>query len=65
MKPDAPLPSWVQDAGGVNAPRPGGGEASATLPIDAGQYVIVCFIPDAKDGKPHSAHGMVKQITIS
>jgi len=25
----------------------------------------LCFWPDAKDGKPHLVHGMVKQITVS
>ena len=29
-----------------------------------GNYVLICFVPDAKDGKPHFAHGMVQQITV-
>jgi len=29
-----------------------------------GQYVLLCFVPDAKDGKPHVAHGMVKTIEV-
>ena len=28
------------------------------------KYVLICFIPDAKDGKPHFAHGMAQQITV-
>jgi hypothetical protein len=24
----------------------------------------VCFLPDAKDGKPHFEHGMVKQVHV-
>jgi uncharacterized cupredoxin-like copper-binding protein len=29
-----------------------------------GRYVLLCFIPDAKNGKPHSDLGMVKEIVI-
>ncbi len=39
----------------------------AYLPVDltTGNYLLVCFVPDAKDGKPHLAHGMIKEFTIS
>lgn len=29
-----------------------------------GEYVLLCMVPDSGDGKPHVAHGMVRQITI-
>jgi hypothetical protein len=29
-----------------------------------GQYVLLCFVPDAKDGRAHIAHGMVKTIEV-
>jgi hypothetical protein len=29
-----------------------------------GDYALICFVPDAKDGKPHLAHGMVKQFSV-
>jgi uncharacterized cupredoxin-like copper-binding protein len=29
-----------------------------------GKYVLLCFIPDAKTGKPHSSLGMAKEITV-
>lgn len=35
-----------------------------TADFQPGKYVLLCFIPDAKDGRPHSAHGMAKEITI-
>jgi hypothetical protein len=37
------------------------------VPIDLapGDYALICFVPDAKDGKPHAAHGMMKQIKVS
>ena len=30
----------------------------------SGDYALICFVPDAKDGKPHLAHGMVKQFSV-
>jgi hypothetical protein len=33
--------------------------------LSAGDYAVICFLPDVKDGKPHAAHGMMKTITIS
>jgi hypothetical protein len=67
------LASWV--TGGMKGPPPGmplGGVApmapgtSAFLPIDLepGNYAMLCFVPDAKDGKDHAAHGMIKDFTI-
>lgn len=35
-----------------------------TLDLTPGEYGLICFAPDAKDGKPHFVHGMVSQFTI-
>ena len=32
--------------------------------LKPGDYAIVCFLEDARDGKPHFTHGMVQQIKI-
>jgi hypothetical protein len=39
----------------------------AILDVDLapGEYALVCFVPDAKDGKPHFMHGMATQIKVS
>jgi uncharacterized cupredoxin-like copper-binding protein len=58
------LPKWAVDVGGPNTPMPGG-EASATLDLEAGHYVMACVIPAAKDGQPHFMKGMVKQLTVT
>lgn len=42
-----------------------GQHAFFTANLDAGDYVLVCFLPDSKDGKPHFAHGMVQAIKIT
>jgi len=35
-----------------------------TVDFVAGRYALFCFIPDVKDGKPHSSHGMLKEFTV-
>jgi len=30
-----------------------------------GTYVLICFLPDSRDGKPHFMHGMIQTITVS
>jgi plastocyanin len=50
--------------GGVTGIMPGM-HASFTVDLPPGTYGVLCFLPDAKDGKPHVAHGMEKQITVS
>jgi uncharacterized cupredoxin-like copper-binding protein len=41
-----------------------GRHQTITMPFEPGRYVLLCFIPDKKDGKPHTAHGMVKEFTV-
>jgi len=40
------------------------GQATITVTLAKGNYALVCFLPDAKDGKEHALHGMVKDITV-
>jgi len=57
-------PPPLQPAGGTGllAPRTA---AEITLPDEPGEYVIVCFVPDVTgDRQPHSAHGMVAELTL-
>lgn len=54
-----------QMLGGSAALAPGGvTQFSADFP--AGEYALICFVPDQRDGKgrPHSAHGMLRQFTV-
>lgn len=41
-----------------------GGTAYFDVDLTPGNYVLVCFVPDAKDGKAHLAHGMVKEFKV-
>jgi hypothetical protein len=50
-------------AGGITPVAPGG-TAVAELALPPGDYVFVCFVPDAGDGLPHFVHQMIKQVTI-
>ncbi len=70
----ADFAAW--DAGGMKGPPPAepiggvvaldkGARASFTADLTPGDYGLLCFVPDAKDGKPHLAHGMIKTIKVS
>jgi hypothetical protein len=64
--------TWIEKMQGPPPLQPLGGIAglgtgqSNDIAVDLtpGEYGLFCFIPDAKDGKPHVAHGMVKKITV-
>jgi uncharacterized cupredoxin-like copper-binding protein len=62
MRSPGPLPAWVHEIGGPNAPAPGG-ESKATVSLKPGHYVIACLIP-SDDGVPHLMKGMVRSLTI-
>jgi hypothetical protein len=49
--------------GGVGGMQPGG-SAVFTADLAAGDYAFICFVPDAKDGKPHVMHGMTQQFAV-
>lgn len=66
--------AWI--AGGEKTPPPASflGGASPMQPgehntftanLESGEYVLICFVPDSKDGKEHFQHGMTKQLTVS
>ena len=63
MKADSSHPpAWAKLVGGPNAVMPGG-KATATMALSAGNYLLLCLIPDSQ-GVPHVALGMVKSLTI-
>jgi hypothetical protein len=49
--------------GGASGMMPGA-HADFTLDFTPGDYALLCFMPDAKDGREHVLHGMVKQIHV-
>lgn len=60
----------------MNGPPPGtpmggasgmkkGAVAYVSVDLPAGEYAMICFLPDAKDGKPHFVHGMMKSFSVS
>jgi hypothetical protein len=71
-KKAADLPAWVEKPVGPPPAEPiggvagfaHGGTAYMTANFTPGDYALVCFLPDAKDGKPHFAHGMIQQIHV-
>jgi len=57
-------PAWAVDVGGPNPAAPGG-VATATLTLDAGEYVMICFIPSPAEKAPHAMKGMVSNFTVA
>jgi hypothetical protein len=60
-KPQGPPPGAL--VGGITGIAKG---RTVDIPtaFTPGDYALICFVGDAKDGKPHLAHGMVKQFTV-
>ncbi len=50
--------------GGVSGIMPGG-KAFVEVDLAPGEYALICFVPDSKDGKGHYHHGMAKKVTLS
>jgi hypothetical protein len=42
----------------------GNNENFIDIDLTPGDYGFICFVPDAKDGKAHVAHGMIQQFKI-
>lgn len=49
--------------GGIVALAPGGSSLMEST-LEAGNYALICYVNDAKDGAPHFAHGMVAPLTV-
>lgn len=71
-KTPADLAAWLLKQEGPPPGAPMGGISGMSkgdvvyVPIDLapGEYGLLCFLPDAKDGKEHAAHGMLKSFTV-
>ena len=50
--------------GGASGMVPGA-HAYFTLDFQPGNYALICFLPDGKDGRSHAMHGMVKEFHVS
>jgi len=49
--------------GGVSPLAPGQ-DNELSLTLTPGHYVMLCFIPDVEDAKPHTAHGMIHDFVV-
>lgn len=58
------LPDWAKFAGGPSAVYPGL-SAVTTTELHAGNYLVLCFIPDFTDGVPHVAKGMLAAFSVA
>lgn len=56
------LPNWLRRHGGVNSVAPGD-EASVSIQLEPGDYLLLCGIPDVA-GRPHVMRGMVRALRV-
>lgn len=52
-----------EPAGGMAGPDKGK-VAWITLTLAPGEYLLNCYVPDVKDGRPHFMYGMAKQVRV-
>jgi hypothetical protein len=64
MKVEGPPPKWITGVGGPNPATPGS-TVEATLSLEPGEYVMICFIPSPGERVPHALKGMVNSFTVS
>jgi hypothetical protein len=64
MKKPGPPPAWLVSVGGPNAAVPHS-TIEATLNLEAGNYVIACFIPSPGDPTPHLMKGMIQPLAVT
>jgi hypothetical protein len=64
MKKPGPPPAWLISVGGPNAAVPHG-TVEATLNLEAGNYVIGCFVPSPGDPTPHVMKGMIQPLSVT
>jgi hypothetical protein len=61
-KMDGPPPGSAM--GGVAATS-NGVDVSFSADFTPGDYVVICFLPDSKDGKPHFMKGMMQTVKVT
>jgi plastocyanin len=61
-KPQGPPPGSLINGA---SPMTAGMTNTTTVDLTPGEYGMICFVPDAKDKKPHLVHGMIKQFTVN
>jgi hypothetical protein len=65
--------AWIHRPVGTPPGKPIGGVTGVaqgevnliTYDFTPGNYGLICFVPDAKDGKAHVAHGMIREFTVT
>ena len=62
VKKEGPPPASA--LGGVVGISKAAGANYFDVDLTPGNYALLCFIPDAKDGKAHIEHGMVKEFRV-
>ena len=58
-------PAWARNLGGPGFP-PEGGTANATMVLEPGEYVVLCYVAGTSSrGKPHHQLGMYRRLVVA
>ena len=58
-------PAWARNLGGPGFP-PEGGTANATMVLEPGEYVVLCYVAGrSSKGKPHHQLGMYRRLVVA
>jgi uncharacterized cupredoxin-like copper-binding protein len=63
MEEGGPPPDYISFTGGIGQIAPGT-QAGTVENLAAGNYLILCFVPDPTDGLPHAAKGMAAMVAV-
>jgi uncharacterized cupredoxin-like copper-binding protein len=50
---------------GGASPSVSGSPVYVSVDLAPGKYLLICFLPDPKDGKPHFMHGMMQTVDVT
>jgi len=64
LKKQGPPPTWMKQVGGPNPAIPGA-TVEATLALEPGSYVMVCWVPSPGSPTPHAMKGMMGEFTVT
>lgn len=66
------LKTWLGDTDSAPPFEPAGGSmvldkdevSYVTVDLEAGEYALICLVPDTQDHRSHAAHGMVRLVRV-
>ena len=61
---DPGIPEWMSFHGAAGGVEPGN-SSTAIIDLQAGTYLMLCFVADPADGVPHIEKGMMRELVVA